>query len=217
MKNIIKKQIHSVCRFDREDFLNNNQEINDLMLRILLSHETDNEDFDIQQSKDFLHNINADILTKEFLKVRLYMLLDHKTNTPISFALFSQDKKREDWHLEYISTNKEYCGIGYAEKLFMYAAKDIATTKYPYISSVVNEDNFASLALHDAVGNQKGIKLQSAEMDDADELYDSYVDDNLDYGDYSQTNGYANRISFLFDVSELKSQAELENDDEIIL
>lgn len=218
MKNIVKKQIHSVCRFDKEDFINHNQDISNMMLYVLSSHETDNDNFNIQKSKDFIADLNLDILTKDYLNVRLYILLDEKNSLPISFALFSQDETRDDWHLEFISTNKNYCGMGFAENLFMYAAKDIASTEYPYISSVVNEDNFASLLLHEAIGSKDGIKVQSTKLDNDEELYDEYMDENYDYDCYStEQKGYSNRLSFLFDVSALKNQDNLDIDDEVIL
>ena len=216
MKGIKKGKIHSITRFDRDDFLKNCEEINNLMLRILLSREEKDDGFDMQESKDFLHNLNADILTKEYLQVRLYLLVDEKTNTPLSFALFSQDETREDWHLEYIVTHKEYSKVGYAEHLFSYAARDIAKSEFPYISSVVNEDNEASLKLHEAFSRKKGVKTSCEEIDNSDELFDEFIDDNPEYTDYNtQITGYSNRISFLFDVRNFKMVKNSE--DEVIL
>ena len=218
MKNIKKEQIHTIRRFDRRDFLNKNEEINQIMFRVLSSHESNDDGFDIEQSKEYIADLNLDILTKDYLKVRLYVLMDKVDNVPLCFGLFSKDRTRGDWHLEFISTNKDYCGMGYAEALFLHAAKDIANSKNPYISSVVNEDNYASLALHDALGRQKGIKIFSQKMDNDDELYDEYMNDNFDYDDYSENHkGYSNRLSFLFDVSALKNQEECEESDDVIM
>ena len=147
MKNIKKEQIHTIRRFDRRDFLNKNEEINQIMFRVLSSHESNDDGFDIEQSKEYIADLNLDILTKDYLKVRLYVLMDKVDNVPLCFGLFSKDRTRGDWHLEFISTNKDYCGMGYAEALFLHAAKDIANSKNPYISSVVNEDNYADYAI----------------------------------------------------------------------
>ena len=218
MKNIKNGQIHKVCCFDKKDFIEHNEEINNMMLSILVSHENKDDSFDINESKDYINELNVDILTNDFLQARLYVLLDEKNGIPISFALYSQDQTRDDWHLEFISTNKDYCGMGYAEAIFLISAKDIANTKFPYISSVVNEENLASLQLHEALSKIKGIKLQSAKIDNEDELYDSYQDDNSDYDNYeTQSHTYSNRISFLFDVKSLKDQKKLKNVDDIVL
>ena len=218
MKTIKKGNIHTIARFDREDFLNHNEDINDLMLKILATYETANDAYNIKDAKRDLEDLNVDIFTKDYLQVRLYVLLDEQTGTPLCFALYSQDKTRDDWHLEFISTNKEYCGMGYAEAVFLASAKDISKTDLPYISSVVNEDNYASLALHDALGDIEGVKLSSCKMDNEDELFDEYMDNETDYDDYSsEQKGYANRISFLFDVKGLQKQDNFDVIDDIIL
>lgn len=226
MENILKKKIYSVCRFDKKDFLENNQEINDLMLRILVSHETNDDNFNMQKSKDYIQDLNLDIMTKDYVDVRLYMLLDEKNNVPVCFALFSQDNTRDDWHLEYISTNKEYCERGFAENLFMCAAKDIANTEFPYISSVVNEDNYASNSLHEAISKKDGIKAYYDTIDDEDELCDSYEDEQ--YESYfeeddddalydSERDRCSNRYSYLFDVSELRNQEKFDIEDTVLM
>ena len=218
METIKKGKIHKIVRFDKDDFVNNNNDINDMMLSILASYETQNDNYNIDSAKRDLAELNLDILTKDYLDVRLYLLLDEKKGMPLSFALFSQDNTRDDWHLEFISTNKEYRGIGYAEALFLASAIDISKTDLPYISSVVNEENFASLALHDALGDIDGVKLSSCKIDNEDELIDEYMDNETDYDDYSvEQKGYANRISFMFDVKGLQNQKDFEDIENVIL
>ena len=112
--------------------------------------------------------------------------------------------------------------MGYAEKIFLNAAKDISNSEFPYISSVVNEDNYASMQLHEAFSRKKGVKTFSEEMDSEDELYDAYEDDKEEeyynsyednnedektdlFGNSSEDSGrYSNRVSFLFDVKGLQ-------------
>lgn len=218
MEEIKSGKFQQICRFDKDDFLCNNEKINNIMLAILSSHEAKDDNFNVQKAKDYVNELNLDIMTKDFLEVRLYVLWDKNENVPLSFALFSQDETRDDWHLEYISTHNDYHGMGYAESLFLYAAKDIANTEFPYISSVVNEDNYASLHLHEAISNYKGIKTFSSKMDYEDELYDAYDEEEYNGFDYYDTEeSCSNRISFLFDVRELQKQDKLESVDDVVM
>ena len=100
---------------------------------------------------------NADFFAEEFLIPRLYVLFDEENQRPVSFALYSHDEERDDWHLEFVATHKEQSGYGYGEAIIKASAEDLVKTEFPKITSVVAKTNKNSLALHEAIGKLSGI------------------------------------------------------------
>ena len=165
METIKKGQFYSIKKFDRNDYLSNFEYINTVMTRIFSSREGNNKFYDYDEALEYMNELNSNFFMEEFLIPKLYLLVDEKSGSPISFALYSHDKERDDWHLEFISTHKDYSGMGFAEALFKASAKDLTSTKYPKISSVVAKNNKPSLALHNAMAGVKGIEFACEPID----------------------------------------------------
>lgn len=191
MKTIKNGKFYSIRCFEREDYLKNFDELNEFMTRIFSSHEYGNSSYDYQEAIEEINEKNQDFFAEEFLIPRLYVLFDEENRAPVSFALYSHDDERDDWHLEFIATHEDYKQMGFAEAILKASAKDLMTTEYPRISSVVAKSNGPSLALHDAVGSAEGIKLFSEPIE-------------------------GNRISFLFDLKNMNKENASKDVDETV-
>lgn len=191
METLKQGEFYSIKRFDREDYLDNFELINGLMTRVFSSHEGYNDFYDYDEALEYINEKNTDFFMEEFLIPKLYVLFDEQNNTPVSFALYSHDKERDDWHLEFISTHKDYSNMGYAEAIFKSSAKDLINTEYPRISSVVAKNNKSSLALHNAIGGTIGIGFVKEEIEN-------------------------NRYSFLFELKNMSKQDAKKVVDDIV-
>ncbi len=187
MKKIFNGKVYSVKRVDKDEFLENSEAINKFMMRIIASHEYENKNYDFDEAKQMLDDLNVDLFTKEYLDVKLYMLKNEIDDEDVCFALYSHDETRDDWHLEFIATHSDYSGCGYGQALFKVSAKDLSKTEFPEISSVVAKNNKASLRLHNDIGDIEGIKMYCDELDD-------------------------DRYAFVFDIKNLNKENNEEED-----
>ena len=166
MKKIYDGNGCVIERVDKDEYMSNSEEINRFMMRLIASHEYDNNDYDFEEAKQMLEDLNLNLFTNESLDVKLYMLKSKVNNDDICFALYSQDETRDDWHLEYIVTHSDYAGCGFAKALFDASVRDLAKTGLTEISSVVAKNNKASLRLHDDIADIAGIKMYCDELDE---------------------------------------------------
>ena len=157
METIKKGKFYSIKRFDKEDYFKNFDEINGYMTRIFSSHETNNDEFDYDEALENINEKNADFFAEEFLTPRLYVLFDEENKKPISFALYSHDDERNDWHLEFVATHSEHSGEGYGQAIIKASAQDLVKTEFPRITSVVAKTNKHSLQLHEVIGRLNGV------------------------------------------------------------
>ena len=169
MENIKNKGYFKIVRFDKDDYINNFDEINTQMLRIVSSHEKSG--FDYEEAKQNLADLNNDLFLSLLWDTKLYVVIDTREDNPVSFALFSHDQQRADWHLEYICTHEEYTNAGIAEGLLKMATIDLSKTEYKQITSTVNKSNHASLAMHDRFANSTNIDLSREWVDEDRVLY----------------------------------------------
>ena len=187
MEKIFNGKVYSVKRVDKDEYMENAETINKFMMCIIASHEYENKNYNFEEAKQMLDDLNVDLFTKEYLDAKLYMLKNEIDDEDVCFALYSHDETREDWHLEFIATHSDYSGCGYAQALFKVSAKDLSKTPYQEISSVVAKNNRASLRLHNDIGGIDGIKMYCNQLDE-------------------------DRYTFLFDVKDL-NKVKTEEDD----
>lgn len=189
MEVLNETKAFKVIKYEKVDFTQDFENMNGQMLRILASHEK--SDFDYEKAKQYIYDKNTDFFLNPNLDGKLYVLYSKLEDKPIAFALFSHDKVRYDWHLEYICTNKEYTNIGFAEALLKVCAKDLSKTDVEFMSSVINKNNDASLAMHNRFVKSLGLPI-----------------DVSDIGD--------NRYAYTISISELKNKDIKEDVKELI-
>ena len=165
METVKKEKVFSIDCYHKNDYLTSSEEINREMLRVVASYEYNNNNYDFDDAEEYLRDLNNDFFTNDNIDVRLYVLNNNIDKMPVCFALFSHDKERNDWHLEYICVNEEFSGSGFAGLLLKVCAKDIAKTEFPLITSVVKKTNEASIGLHNSLAKIPGVEFSCCELD----------------------------------------------------
>ena len=166
METIEDKDVFSVECYHKNDYVDDLDEINNLMLGVVASYEYNNENYDFDEAKQYLYDLNNDFFQNDNIDARLYVLKNKMEERPVCFALFSHDNERNDWHLEYVCTHQECSGMGFAELLLKICTKEIAKTDFPTITSVVKKTNEPSIRLHNSLARVSGIEFSCCELDD---------------------------------------------------
>ena len=166
MKVIKDFGVYSLYCFEKEEYLDDYDKLNKFMYRILASRENIDDNYDEEDAREQIDDINSVFFTKEYLKAKVYFLFNKVDKTPVSFAIYSHDEERGDWHLEYISTHAEYSNMGIGCSLMKLSANDLKSTEWPTITSVVNKKNDASLSMHNSFAGTKGVKISCEELDE---------------------------------------------------
>ena len=94
---------YSVKAYNRDDYFNNNKQINDDCLRIVSSYEGANENYNIGDAYNYIADLNSNLYLDELDALIYVMYLD---KTPVSFAIYSKIDKSNSWVLELIYTHE---------------------------------------------------------------------------------------------------------------
>ena len=170
MKNIENTNLYSVRLYDKNDYVEDFDQINFELTKILMTHENGN--FGIEESQAELQRLTDDIFYCEDVDTKIYVLYHNLDERPISFALLTHDETRYDWHMELICTDANYCGLGYGTELFNAVAKDISKTKSKTLSSIIERENEASIAIHEGFAKKNNVENHVLWLDNDRLLYE---------------------------------------------
>ncbi len=164
MREVINKNnIIIVKQFDRDDFINKPELMNESMNTILASYESNNEQYNETQAMELLNGFNSDFFIDEDNNGKMYILYIRETSNgylmPISFVIYSKSNLEKSQHVEYITTHSDYTSCGYGEYLLTQSAKDLAKLGYKNITSIVYKDNQASHRMHQRFCKDNNISL----------------------------------------------------------
>lgn len=160
---------YSVKAYNRDDYFNNNKQINDDCLRIVSSYEGANENYNIGDAYNYIADLNSNLYLDELDALIYVMYLD---KTPVSFAIYSKIDKSNSWVLELIYTHEEYTSLGYAGVLLRASAGHLKETRgAEEINSNVNVANMPSLFLNNSFGKVNGVKVYADRIDEDHETF----------------------------------------------
>ena len=171
MKKIFNDGLYSVVEYEQKDYAGHENEYDELMKRIVASYEYDNDDYNDAQAMGELNKYNEEFFGLQENDGRFFVLYSKVGNkkSPISFAIFSKSDRPNAFHLEYICTHNDYTGSGFAELLFEQSAIALKSENCKEITSVVNNKNFASQALHNSFSKKYGVETYINDLGDASE------------------------------------------------
>ena len=146
MKKIKITKTISMISYDENDYLNNQKEIYDSMIKIINSFDADQT---AVLHKEYIDNLNGDIYL-ENKKVNIFLLKQNQI--PISFAIFSNDK------LDMIWTNFEYVKLGFATIILRVVATELKLLNISSFDAEVNSENLVAQSLFDSFAKVEGVE-----------------------------------------------------------
>lgn len=154
---------YKVKAYNRDDYFNNNKQINDDCLRILSSYEGSNESYNVGDAYNYISDLNSNMYLDELDALVYIMYLD---KTPVSFAIYTKIDKSNSWVLELIFTHEEYTSLGYAGVLLRASAGHLKEAHgAEEINSNVNYKNAPSMFLNNSFAKVKGVNVTSTDHD----------------------------------------------------
>ncbi|MGN1222104.1 MAG: GNAT family N-acetyltransferase [Christensenellales bacterium] len=188
MREFEVSKSHNIKVYDSKDYVDKNKEVNDSFINILSSHEYNNESYDVNKARDYVEDLNYKMYLSD-LDTRIYVFsLD---NQPASFAIYNRIEHTDDWVLELIYTHSEYTTLGLATYLLRFSAKDLKENfDAKKINATVSKNNYASMNLHESFSKVDGVKTASEDC--------------------------GSRIKYCFDISEMKSNKNKSNEQELL-
>lgn len=151
--------------YSKEEFKNNLEELNGYMTDIIYSYEMDSS-VDYQSALDDLQDKIQDLFAYDYLDDKLYIAKNLATKKIVSFALVTRENSSdlEPWHVEMIYTNKDFAGLGYGENLFVGVCENLQKNGYKYINSVISDDNYPSINLHNSFAKKHNVELFKTDL-----------------------------------------------------
>lgn len=187
MKEMKLNKLYSVYCYDKDDYFANNKDVNDSCLGIISSHESNNASYDFDKAREYLENLNYNMYLDN-MDTRIYVL--KREGEPVSFALYNKIENTNDWVLELIYTHSEYTTLGLGTVLLRSSACDLRNNGAENIHTTVAKNNDASFNLHKSFSKVEGVKTS---VDDVD-----------------------NRLKFMFNIKEMKTDKTKDEAEEIL-
>ena len=143
--------------YSKED-LNTDKNVKDEMTKIISSYERSTK-IDYFEALQDLEDKLQDFLTFGYLDAKLYLLRSKVDSSAVGFALYSKDEKLDSIHLEMIYTHCQRRGSGFGEVLLTQSCKDLQKKGFDMVTSTVENNNKASMAMHDSFAKNENVKL----------------------------------------------------------
>lgn len=154
MEKLKEFAISSLYVYTKDDYLENPMEMDKIMCKIYLTHES--KDANVGNAFKDVHKKNVSFFDESLYDAKLYVLKNRR-GAPISFAICSSNDEEASWHIEYICTDKKFASEGYGEILTREIASDLQKQGIAYLTCIVNANNFRSLAMLNSFAKNSNI------------------------------------------------------------
>lgn len=163
MKVLINKNDYmKLVSFDNADFFEHRDDINNGMNIVSASYENSNDNYVKEQALEVLDKWNENFFDRDDIKGKIYFLYmknDYDVLMPIAYVMYSKSDRPNAYHLEFISVHNDYSGCGYGEWILKQSAQDLAKNGVKEITSVINNQNEASLHMHNNFAKNNNLEL----------------------------------------------------------
>lgn len=159
---INKNDYVKLVSFNSKDFEKYRDEINNGMNRVSSSFEYSNDNHDQDKALEVLNKWNENFFEREDTNGKIYFLYiknDEGVLLPMAYAMYSKSDRPNAYHLEFISVHNDYTSCGYGEWLLKKSAQDLAKQDVKEITCTINNQNIASLHMHDNFAKKNNLEL----------------------------------------------------------
>src|SRR5574344_913424 len=145
--------------FDKNEYLEQNKEVNDTLKKVLSSYKQKNDSFEQHDAIEYIDNLSGNIF---FTKLEIKIFVLKSGQYPISFSIFSK-KSESSWNLQLFWTDSEYTKLGFATILLRCAVASLREDKAENIFVVADKKNIFANHLFESFGKVVGVGIDKKE------------------------------------------------------